>query len=172
MAKNNKYDYSKAEADLYDVGCHHSEEIYEYRSEKSFRSHMKEHGLNPDKYIKSDGKKKSSGSSNGSGCYLTTACVVAKGLPDDCSELQTLRTFRDSYLAALPNGKAEIEHYYQIAPGIVSTIDHLDNNTEIWNQVYSDLVAPCVQMIHAQDNEKAYKHYKAYSMELYKKYRQ
>jgi len=32
MAKNSKYNDSKAEADLYDVGCPHPDEIYEYRS--------------------------------------------------------------------------------------------------------------------------------------------
>ncbi len=170
MAKNSKYNYSKAEADLYDVGCPHPDEIYEYRSEKSFRSHMKEHGLNPDKYMKSDNKKKSSGSGNSSGCYLTTACVVSRGLPDDCEELQTLRAFRDSYLAVLPNGQAEIEQYYQMAPGIVATIDKQNNREEIWNQVYTDLVEPCVHMIHAQENEPAHQLYKAYSLELSKKY--
>lgn len=169
MAKNSKYNYSKAEADLYDVGCRHPEEVYEYRSEKSFRSHMKEHGLNPDKYIKPDKNKKSSGSSS-SGCYLTTACVVSRGLPDDCVELQTLRAFRDNYLAILPNGRTEIDQYYQMAPSVVEAIDKKENCEEIWNQVYTELVAPCVQMIHAQDNEKAHKHYKAYSMELQKKY--
>ena len=169
MAKNSKYNYSKAEADLYDVGCRHPEEVYEYRSEKSFRNHMKEHGLNPDKYIKPDKNKKSSGSSS-SGCYLTTACIVSRGLSDDCEELQTLRAFRDSYLAALPNGKAEIEQYYQMAPGIVATIDKRSDREEIWNQVYADLVEPCVRMIHAQDNESAHQLYKAYSLELSQKY--
>ena len=169
MAKNSKYNYNKAEADLYDVGCRHPEEVYEYHSEKSFRSYMKEHGLNPDKYIKPDKNKKPSGSSS-SGCYLTTACVVSKGLPDDCAELQTLRAFRDSYLAALPNGKAEIEQYYQMAPGIVATINKRNDREEIWNQVYADLVEPCVRMIHAQENESAHQLYKAYSLELSQKY--
>ena len=170
MAKKSKYNYSKAEADLYDVGCRHPEEVYEYRSEKSFRSHMKEHGLNPDKYIKSDSKKSSSGSSNSSGCYLTTACVVSRGLPDDCIELQTLRSFRDSYLASLPNGHAEIDQYYQIAPAIVANIDKQSNREEIWNQVYAELIEPCVRMIHANENESAHQLYKVYSLELSKQY--
>jgi len=169
MGKNSKYNYSKAEADLYDAGCRHPDEIYEYRSEKSFRSYMKEHGLNPDKYIKPDSKTKSSSSSS-SGCYLTTACVVSRGLPDDCDELQTLRAFRDSYLVALPNGREEIEQYYQMAPGIVSNIDKQSNREEIWNQVYTDLVKPCVRMIHAQENEPAHQLYKAYSLALSRKY--
>ena len=114
-----KFNYKKAEADLYDVGAHHPDEIYDYKSEKSFRSFMKENGLNPDKYYKPDGKSGSShtghsghGSSSGTdGCYLTSACVMAKGLPDHCEELETLRVFRDEYLAGQPGGRAEIEQY-------------------------------------------------------------
>ena len=169
MSRKSKYNYGKAEADLYDVGARDPEEIYGYKSKKGFDSYMKEHGLDPDKYTDSDSKKSSSGSS-GSGCYLTTACVESKGLPDDCFELQTLRAFRDSYLAALPNGQNEIELYYQTAPGIVAAIDQREDHKEIWDQVYTDLIAPCVHMIHAQENETAYQLYKAYSMELYKKY--
>ena len=55
-----KFNYKKAEADLYDVGAHYPDEIYDYKSEKSFRSFMKENGLNPDKYYKPDGKSGSS----------------------------------------------------------------------------------------------------------------
>ena len=40
-----KFNYKKAEADLYDVGAHYPDEIYDYKSEKSFRSFMKENGL-------------------------------------------------------------------------------------------------------------------------------
>ena len=66
---------------LYDVGARHPDEIYNYKSEKSFRSFMKENGLNPDKYNKPDGKGShvKSGSASGSGsegCYLTSACVM------------------------------------------------------------------------------------------------
>lgn len=77
-----KFDYKKAEADLYDVGARHPDEIYEYKSEKAIRSYMKENGLKPDKYYKPDGKPSGSksGSHTGSGsegCYLTSACVAA-----------------------------------------------------------------------------------------------
>ena len=168
MARNSKFNYSKAEADLYDVDACHPDEIYEYHTEKGFRSYMSEHGLDPDKYIKTDDKKKSS--SGSSGCYLTTACIASRGLPDDCAELQTLRTFRDSYLAALPNGKTEIEQYYQMAPGIVAAIDRQADSRKIWDQIYTELILPCARMIHAQENQPAYRLYKAYSMALQEKY--
>ena len=89
-----KFDYKKAEADLHDSGARHPDEIYEYKSEKAIRGYMKENGLNPDKYYKPNGKsnrsKSGSTSDSGSeGCYLTSACVTARGLPDQCEELQT-----------------------------------------------------------------------------------
>lgn len=78
--------------------------------------YMKENDLNPDKYYKPDGKssRSKSGSGSGSGtegCYLTSACVTARGLSDQCEELQALRSFRDGYLSEQPGGPAEIEQY-------------------------------------------------------------
>ena len=108
MAKLKGFDYKKAEADLDGVGARHPDEIYSYHSEKAVRGYMKEHGLNPDKYYKPDGKNTPSGSkeNDNGGCYLTTACVAARGLPDTCAELQTLRAFRDGILTRRPGGPA------------------------------------------------------------------
>ena len=51
-----------------------------------------------------------------SGCYLTSACIAARGLPDDCEELMTLRIFRDKWLKLQPGGIEEIAEYYSTAP--------------------------------------------------------
>lgn len=108
---------------------------------------------------------------NGSGgCFLTSACVEAKGFPDDCDELQTLRHFRDEYMAKLPNGSQEVAEYYQIAPQIVDAINTLPNHKEIWEAIYSKLVIPCVRLIKAGDYQSAYCAYKRAVMELRKKY--
>lgn len=168
MSRNNKYDYKKAEKDLYNVENGRPYDVYDSRSEASFRKYMKEKGLNPDRYVKPEYRNNSNNSNNNSGgCYLTTACVEAKGLPDDCAELQTLRAFRDSYLSNLPNGKEEIDRYYRMAPGIVNAINMRDDHQGIWNLVYSGLVAPCVKLICEGENEVAYQHYKACSIKLY-----
>ena len=45
------------------------------------------------------------------GCFLTSACTEARGLPDDCHELTVLRSFRDGYLRSQPEGEAEIAEY-------------------------------------------------------------
>ena len=58
----------------------------------------------------SDGSWSDNGGSGG--CYLTTACVVAKNLPDDCEELTALRNFRDTYLRNHENGEEDILHRF------------------------------------------------------------
>lgn len=166
-----KFDYKKAEADLYDSGARHPDEIYEYKSEKAIRGYMKENGLNPDKYYKPDEKSKRPNSgthsnSGSEGCYLTSACVTARGLSDQCEELQTLRSFRDGYLSQQPGGHVEIDQYYATAPKIVEAINQLPDAMEIWNRIYEELVEPCVQMIHANQNEDAHQLYKSYATKL------
>lgn len=91
-----------------------------------------------------------------SGCFLTSACVEAKGLPDDCYELTVLRKFRDTYLRFLPCGEKEIAEYYFVAPQIVSAIKNREDYLGIFGSIYTKLVKPCVNMIERGDNEKAY----------------
>ena len=55
-----------------------------------------------------------------SGCFLTSACVEARGLPDDCYELRVLRNFRDSYLVKQDCGECEINHYYLFVDALCS----------------------------------------------------
>lgn len=97
-----------------------------------------------------------------SGCFLTSACTEARGLPDDCEELTLLRSFRDGYMKSLPQGQAEICEYYHIAPTIVARIHTLSNATEIFDKIYTELVLPCVDLIRSGNNEAAYIHYHNY----------
>ena len=97
-----------------------------------------------------------------SGCFLTSACTEARGLPDDCEELTTLRTFRDGYMKSLPQGQADICEYYHTAPAIVAKIRALPNAKEIFDRIYTELVLPCVELIHAGKNEEAYIKYRNY----------
>lgn len=171
-----KFDYNKAEADLYDVGCHFADEVYDYRTDKGFNSFMRENGLNPDKYRIDSRPPQSNRSGYSShpgypgsgmeGCYLTTACVKARNLPDDCTELQTLRSFRDNYLAAKEQGPAEIEDYYRTAPQIVASINARDDAGSIWNTLYHEMILPCVDLISRGENEQAYLCYKTHCQEL------
>lgn len=111
---------------------------------------------------------KNGGSSDG--CFLTSACVEAKGLPDDCYELVTLRKFRDEYLAKQECGKCEIAHYYHVAPAIVERIKERENTTSIFEKIYSDLVAPCIKMIEDSNFTGAHELYRNYVLMLEKQY--
>lgn len=86
-------------------------------------------------------------------CYLTSACVRYRGLPDDCRELTTLRAFRDGYMKQLPDGEALIAEYYKKAPAIVAAIDASSERDRIYDEIY-EIVERCVAMISAGENEK------------------
>jgi hypothetical protein len=73
------------------------------------------------------------------GCYITTACIRSKGLPDDCHELQLLRDFRDTYVDSREEGKKLINEYYRTAPLIVQQINSRDNANEIYSELYSNI---------------------------------
>ena len=105
-----------------------------------------------------------------SGCFLTSACTEARGLPDNCKELTVLRAFRDGYLKNLPQGQTEICQYYHIAPVIVDKIHSLANANEIFDKIYSELVLPCVELIQRGDNDAAYLKYRDYVKVLREQY--
>ncbi len=101
-----------------------------------------------------------------SGCFLTSACTEARGMPDDCHELTVLRNFRDGYLRSQPEGEAEIAEYYAVAPRIVASIQQRPDRTDIFETIYRDLVAPCVSMIEQGKREEAHFLYRAYTKKL------
>ena len=111
---------------------------------------------------------KNGGSSDG--CFLTSAGVEAKGLPDDCYELTTLRKFRDEYLAKLDCGKCEIAHYYQVAPAIVEKIKEGADASLVFEKIYNELVLPCVKMIEQTHKEDAHVLYRSYVTKLEQQY--
>lgn len=118
-------------------------------------------------------KAKDSGSDSSSGsCFLTTACTESKGLPDDCHELSTLRYFRDSYIAELPDGQQLISEYYNIAPAIVGAINRLSDPRNIYNQIYDQLVLRSVQLIDSGKLAEALSNYRYEVIELKQKFLQ
>lgn len=82
-------------------------------------------------------KRRGSGSS---GCFLTTACCVYKGLPDDCYELQTMRRLRDEYIKKQSYGEKLISDYYSEAPIIVKKINESSDRDEILERTYNKIV--------------------------------
>lgn len=101
-----------------------------------------------------------------SGCFLTSACVEAKGLPDNCYELTVLRNFRDNYLRNSESGASEVCQYYHIAPPIVEKIKQQSNALEMFEHIYTDLVQPCVKLIEQEEHGKAHALYRSYVVYL------
>ena len=99
----------------------------------------------------------SSGRSRGC-CFITTACTQARGLPDNCEELETLRAFRDDYIIPMEMGPELIQVYYRNSPKIVAAIDARQDVAEIYDRLYA-VIQQCVRQIQRGDHQAAFKTY-------------
>lgn len=87
-------------------------------------------------------KRSDAGSTRKSGCFITTAACEHKGRPDDCYELTTLRDFRDQHLLATEEGRALVQHYYEVGPDIAARLKGHPELDQVWR-----VVTRCVQAI-------------------------
>ena len=92
-------------------------------------------------------------------CYITTAVCEEKNKPDDCYELTTLREYRDNYLMNTVEGRALVEEYYEIAPGLVMIMDMQNNKEQIYGEIYDNYLLPCIRYIEAGCKEECSKLY-------------
>lgn len=94
---------------------------------------------------------------NNGGCYLTTACMkhFLNDFNDKCYELQLLRWFRDNFVS-----KEDIEHYYEIAPIIVESINKEEKSDIIYDYIYDNIVDYCIEQIEQGNYDAAYSRYK------------
>ena len=90
-------------------------------------------------------------------CYLTTACVVYKNLPDDCSELQAMRKLRD-YYSDKPGYSELIMEYYELSPKIISRINLENDPSMMYDKIY-DSVKICEGFIAIGDWQNAHDEY-------------
>lgn len=92
------------------------------------------------------------------GCYLTSACMkyFQENFDDNCYELTVLRWFRDNFVS-----KEDIEHYYEVAPIIVESINNEEKSDIIYNYIYDNIVDYCVVQIEQGNYDKAYSRYKS-----------
>ncbi|MCC7302803.1 MAG: DUF2188 domain-containing protein [Bacteroidia bacterium] len=92
------------------------------------------------------------------GCFITTACVKAKGLPDNCYELETLRKFREEYVRLLPEGSLLLKQYKTIAPQIVKLLKKQKDKKMVYDSLYVKISLACI-FIERNENEKAFEIY-------------
>lgn len=93
------------------------------------------------------------------GCFLTTAVCDYMGLPDDNEYLETLRKFRDGYMAE--NHPELIEEYYRISPAIVNYIAERPDKQEVYKFMFHGYILPACERIKAGDNRCAMETYYA-----------
>ena len=103
-------------------------------------------------------------------CFLTTACTEARGLPDDCHELQVLRCFRDGYVAGLDGGRALISEFYRIAPTILRRIAARPDAARVYDALYRNLVSRSVAQIEAGQFAAAFSTYRSAVEDLKRAY--
>ena len=138
----------------------------------AFNRDMKKEGLLSDKYYctkfgcwRTESSTACDAYVKNPNCFLTTACVKYKGLPDDCKELTLLRKFRDEYMKKTEEGCALVEQYYEIAPGIVDKIDARNDKAEIYENIYKNILV-CVENIENEKYEETFKLYSQMVREL------
>ncbi len=85
-------------------------------------------------------------------CFITTATCLHEGKSDTCDELQAFRAFRDGYLTQ-NGGQADIAQYYDLAPTIVTCIEHLDDSERIYAEIRQRWLEPCYTAL--QENRNA-----------------
>ena len=102
-------------------------------------------------------------------CFITTACVEAAGLPDNCIELETMRCFRDEYLANSLEGRRMIKEYYQTAPSIVKAIRREENSDVVFADIFRQ-IKEIVSLINSGDLENAITYYKEMVLRLKQQY--
>jgi hypothetical protein len=110
--------------------------------------------------IEEENKRIETTSKKQSGCFITTAVCVMQNKPDDCYELTAFRTFRDNWLAQMPEGQTAIQEYYDVAPRIVERINKHKNKREIYDGIYKKYLLPCLSLIEAGDNQACFEKYK------------
>jgi len=100
------------------------------------------------------------------GCFITTAVAETLGLGDDCRELNALRRFRDTYMLETPQRRAEVAHYYRVAPLIVERIWASASPGEVWRELAHSYVLPAVRLVEAGQAEASRQLYRRMVREL------
>lgn len=87
-------------------------------------------------------------------CFITTACIRHYNLPDNCYQLQTLRSFRDNYLKNQKSGSKLIQQYYTIAPILVKLLNQHPDKDILFKRIFQQINNACV-LIEETENAKA-----------------
>lgn len=107
---------------------------------------------------------------NNEDCFLTTACVHHKKLPDDCDELQTLRHLRDDFMMGNKEGELLVNQYAITGPAIVRAINGCINKEVIYDYMHQHMILPAARLVQQHKYEEATMLYKTFVKALSEKY--
>lgn len=96
-------------------------------------------------------------------CFITTACIEARGLPYNCPELNTVREFRDSYIKGLPYSDDIIREYYEVALQIVAVINRSENRKDIYLNLYEQLLSTVELILQGKNYEAIRNHFRIFN---------
>jgi len=107
------------------------------------------------------------GAARPSDCFISTACIEARGLADDCLELEVLRLFRSGYVQQLPEGPEVLAEYREKAPKIVAAIraQGPEASRQTWDWVFEQIVC-ALALISEWRFDAAYQLYAEVCMQL------
>ncbi|HIX59481.1 MAG TPA: hypothetical protein IAA45_07195 [Candidatus Blautia gallistercoris] len=123
-----------------------------------------------DKGWSNSGGNWADGGGGGGGCFITTACVEFQGLRDDCAEMQTLRKYRDVLVKEDETFRSKVLEYYRKAPLIIQEIEKSGHASAVYQQLYHNMIQPCVAYLDAGHTEEAKELYLRYYESLVKEY--
>ncbi len=103
-------------------------------------------------------------------CYITTAACESLGKPDDCYELELLRSYRDDYLLQSEEGAAMVKDYYNIAPTIVNRIGRQADAHAVYGEIWNTYLSDCIQKIEQGEEEACKERYIEMVDDLKKRY--
>lgn len=103
-------------------------------------------------------------------CFITSATLAQVGKTDSGIELESIRFLRDQYMVHSEKGRHLIAEYEQLAPEILNKIHKFQNQREIFDAIYQQLIIPCLHFINKQQYEAAVIHYTDFVNFLKKQY--
>ena len=112
------------------------------------------------------------GNHEASGCYMTDACLVVRGLAhaDSCYELCLIELFRNEYIAKLPGGEDILSDYEEKASRIARAIRVETDAWRVYLELYDGHLTTIVALIVNGRWEEAYGAYRAMCEEMESRY--
>lgn len=123
-----------------------------------------------DRHYDSRGNYEGSSEDDSGSCFVTTACVRLRGLPDNCRELRALRKLRDHHMLMTATGRSNVNSYYRLAPRIVAAIEQSPNPSAELTFIYRTCVVPTVSLVEHGQFDAAQEYYEKHVRKIAARY--